>query len=82
MWAIAAQIKGAKIKGEYTLDVQAKKPDKRRRDIGNLEKAVSDILQATGVIEDDCLCQDLRMRWVDFGPEFLITIRPHDGETV
>lgn len=82
LWAIAAQIKGQKIKGEYALEVVAVKPDKRRRDIGNLEKAISDILQAAGVIEDDCLCQDLRLRWAKTGPECLIIVRQYDGEEV
>lgn len=81
-WAIAAQIKGAGVKGEYALEVVAVKPDKRRRDLGNLEKAISDILQSTGVIENDYLCQDLHMRWAKKGPECLITVRQYDGEEV
>jgi crossover junction endodeoxyribonuclease RusA len=82
LWAIVSQIKGMSIKGEYVLDIKAVKPDKRRRDIGNLEKAVSDILQSAKIIEDDYLCQDLRLRWAKTGPECLITLRPYDGEEV
>jgi len=82
LWAIVGQVKGKSIKGQYDLLIEAVKPDKRRRDIGNLEKAVSDILQAAKIIEDDCLCEDLHMRWVKTGPECLITVRIHDGKEV
>jgi Holliday junction resolvase RusA-like endonuclease len=75
-------VRGQSIKGKYDLLIEAVRPDKRRRDIGNLEKAVSDILQAAKIIEDDYLCQDLHMRWVKTGPECLITVRIHDGEAV
>jgi Holliday junction resolvase RusA-like endonuclease len=74
LWSIAGQAKGQKLPGAYTLVISAVRPDKRRRDIGNLEKAVSDILQAAGVITDDCLCEDLRLRWVASGPECLVQL--------
>lgn len=76
-WAVAAQVKGKKITGEYTLEIVAVKPDKRRRDLGNLEKAISDLLQKVNVIEDDYLCQDIRIRWADKGPECLITVKEY-----
>jgi Holliday junction resolvase RusA-like endonuclease len=62
--------------------IQAVRPDKRKRDIGNLEKAISDILQASNVIVDDCLCEDLHMKWVKEGPECLVMIKAHDGEAI
>lgn len=74
LWSIKAQVQGQKIKGQYTLLIEAVRPDKRRRDIGNLEKAISDILQAAELIEDDCLCEDLHLRWVLDGPECLVII--------
>lgn len=80
-WAVAAQVKGKKITGEYTLEIVAVKPDKRRRDLGNLEKAVSDLLQKVKVIEDDYLCQDIHLRWAKSGPECLILIKEYsDGQ--
>ena len=80
-WAVAGQVKGKKITGEYTLEIVAVKPDKRRRDLGNLEKAVSDLLQKVKVIEDDYLCQDIHLRWAESGPECLILIRKYeDGQ--
>jgi crossover junction endodeoxyribonuclease RusA len=49
--------------GAYCLSICLKRPDKRRRDIGNLEKAVSDLLVAHGVVRDDSLCERLTMQW-------------------
>jgi crossover junction endodeoxyribonuclease RusA len=79
-WAVAGQVKGKKIAGEYTLEITAVKPDKRRRDLGNLEKAVSDILQHAKVIEDDYLCQEIHIRWSKTGPECEIILKEYtDG---
>lgn len=76
-WAVAGQVKGQFIKGEYEITITAVKPDKRRRDLGNLEKAVSDLLQKTGVIEDDYLCQRIQISWAKTGPECLITLKSY-----
>jgi crossover junction endodeoxyribonuclease RusA len=79
-WAVAGQVKGKKIAGEYTLEITAVKPDKRRRDLGNLEKAISDILQHVKVIEDDYLCQEIHIRWSKTGPECEIILKEYqDG---
>jgi len=51
------------------------KPDKRRRDLGNLEKGLSDILVSTGVIEDDSQIVDLRLVWVESECPVTIEIR-------
>jgi len=40
-------------------------PDKRRRDVGNYEKALSDALVANGIIEDDSLIEWISIGWVD-----------------
>lgn len=60
--------------GTYKLTIEAVRPDKRRRDIDNLIKAVSDVLQTTGLIEDDCLCQEVTARWVKYGPEMCVIV--------
>ena len=39
------------------------KTSKVRRDLGNLEKAVSDILVAMGVIQDDSFIQKITLQW-------------------
>ena len=74
MWQIAGQAKGKKHLGPYKLTIHAVKPDKRRRDLGNLEKAVSDILVSQNIVEDDSLCEWLEVRWVESGPQCKITI--------
>ena len=65
MWL---QLAGLRIKdshrrnfGHYALHICLKRPDKRRRDLGNFEKAVSDLLVSHGVVKDDSLCERLTM---------------------
>ncbi len=43
------------------------RPDNRRRDVANLEKAVSDTLQRWKIISDDCLIHHLTLRWATDG---------------
>lgn len=52
---------------EFTNPVSIKmslgRPDKRKRDIDNHAKAPLDALVAMGVIDDDSLNHDMRIRW-------------------
>ena len=48
--------------------------DKRRRDILNLEKALTDFLVKAQVIKDDCLIDDARLAWSDEVPEGRVRI--------
>jgi len=41
------------------------RPDKRQRDLANLEKAPSDLLVLCGVLKDDSLIHRLVMEWAD-----------------
>lgn len=82
-WIIVAQQliyigKHKPILGFYRLTIEAVRPDKRRRDIDNLIKAVSDVLQDTGLIEDDCLCQEVTAKWVKEGPEMRVIVEKID----
>lgn len=59
-WIAAAQVaalsqRAKPVKGPVVLEyaVQAQK-DRRRRDLGNLEKGVTDLLVSLGLIESDC----------------------------
>jgi crossover junction endodeoxyribonuclease RusA len=45
--------------------IEAFRPDRRRRDLDNLLKAVLDGLAHAGVMEDDCLIVDLRIFWAE-----------------
>jgi crossover junction endodeoxyribonuclease RusA len=76
MWQIAAQIKGQKHLGPYKLTILAVRPDKRKRDLGNLEKGVSDILVSQNIVEDDSMCEWLEIRWVEKGPSCKVIIEP------
>jgi len=47
----------------YSIEYAVGRPDKRKRDVANLEKALSDLLVSMDVIEDDSLINDNRQRW-------------------
>ena len=68
------QAKAIPVLGKYKLTIEAVRPDKRRRDVDNLIKAVSDVLESTGLIENDCLCEEVIARWVEHGPPMLVTV--------
>lgn len=63
----SAEASGINIRGPYVLAITAYRPDRRKRDIGNLEKIVSDTLTKAGVIEDDSLCEAIISRWACSG---------------
>jgi crossover junction endodeoxyribonuclease RusA len=64
------------ISGPYALQLNFMRPDKRIRDLGNLEKAVSDLLVECGYIRDDSEAQYIELRWVERGPPCWCAIRP------
>ena len=47
----------------YSLAVALRRPDRRARDLGNYEKALSDLLVSHGVVADDSGCERLSMQW-------------------
>lgn len=65
-WQVIAQKAGG-IAGPYTLHIQAKRPDKRRRDIDNIIKPISDLLMSVGAVDDDSHCEMVSARWVTSG---------------
>ena len=48
--------------------------DKRRRDLGNMEKAVSDLLVDYKILDDDSLIHKLSLEWADDLPEGIAEI--------
>lgn len=74
-WLALAQRPG-KITGPYKLAINAVRPDKRRRDLGNLLKATEDLLVSIGLIEDDSKSEMIVMRWVTTGEGVTIRIEP------
>jgi len=61
-WELAIQ-RPAKVAGPVQVVIVAGKPDRRRRDVDNLGKAVLDLLVAHQVIEDDSKVTSLAARW-------------------
>lgn len=55
--------KPAGIVGPYKLTIQAERPAKRR-DLDNILKPISDLLQDAGVIANDCYCEMISARWL------------------
>lgn len=64
-----------KISGPYVMQISLCRSMRHHaEDIGNREKAVSDILQEHGIIENDRFCEDLRIRWADTGGKVVILL--------
>ena len=74
-WMIKTQTKES-VPRDYILQVVAKRPDKRRRDLDNLLKATSDLLVRTRIVSDDNFCRAIVAEWVDFGPPMVVKIYP------
>lgn len=77
-WEANAQGVGT-MKGPYKLSIHAVRPDNRKRDLGNLEKGISDLLQRLGIIEDDCLAEEIYSRWVKAGKGVTIILEPAES---
>lgn len=45
------------------MDITLCRPDKRRRDLGNYEKVISDFLHLVGIIDDDNLSEKITLQW-------------------
>lgn len=59
------------INSDYDVTYTLKRPDKRIRDLGNYEKALSDWLVDNGIIKDDSHIHRLTIQWGDFdAPEW------------
>lgn len=47
------------------VEIKAYRPDRRRRDLDNILKALLDSMTHAGVMKDDALIEDLRVYWAD-----------------
>lgn len=61
------QAKGT-IEGHYAFHMRASRPDRRQRDLGNLEKVTHDLCVQLGFVEDDSLCERILLEWSDEPP--------------
>lgn len=72
MTIAAARTKGMDIfferQARLVVDIEAQMPDRRKRDLDNLPKAILDALTHAGVWSDDGQIDDLRIRRGDLHP--------------
>ena len=72
-WKIIQQKQGG-VSGPYRLTVEAVKPDRRRRDLDNILKPLSDLLKSVGTIDDDSEAEEINVKWVSAGPPVRIRV--------
>lgn len=63
-----------KIKGRYELGMRVQ-TGSTKADLGNLEKATSDLLQSMGIIENDSMSNRITLEWADDANLLEITVR-------
>lgn len=70
-----------KVSGRVRIAIRAVPPDRRKRDLDNLEKAIMDFLVDMGVIDDDCLVECKSSCWVsDTLQGISVGVYPFEGE--
>ena len=78
-WELQAQ-RQKPIHGWYTLTLFLYEADNRRRDPGNMEKAVSDLLVTHGLIDDDSYCVDQHVHRIKSDRKRCeVIVRPSNG---
>jgi len=65
-----------RISGPYKLSMAVAKKTRRRQDLDNRIKPVSDLLMHIGAIDDDSDCQMITARWVTTGEGVHVRIEP------
>lgn len=65
-----------RVSGPYALQVNLVRPDKRRRDLDNSLKVLSDLLVFCGFTDDDSEAQYIEVKWCERGPAVSIFLRP------
>lgn len=65
---LRSRVRG-RIEGPYAIHVEIDRPDKRRRDLGNTLKVIEDFCVAQGFVEDDSLCERIKMAWTNPLPD-------------
>lgn len=77
-WQLVSQ-KPGKVAGRYVLALEVERRDRRKRDLDNLLKAVSDLLVQHGVIEADHLAEHIHLAWGDV-EGCRVTVAPYVAE--
>lgn len=74
-WMLRTQRPG-EIKGKYEIEVTIGRGSTRRRsDLDNRMKAISDLLVSHRVIEDDSLAERVTLSWGPDGAETVVVVR-------
>ena len=63
------------IEGAYAFHMKASRPDRRARDLGNLEKVTHDLCVSLGLVEDDSRCERILLEWSDDPPVKNATVK-------
>jgi crossover junction endodeoxyribonuclease RusA len=53
-----------RVHGPYALTVSLGRPDRRKRDLDNIVKSISDLLKTNGVVDDDSQAVRITLQWV------------------
>lgn len=61
------------VKGPYHITIRVRRAS-LRKDLGNFEKPISDLLVKMGVIEDDRYAEGIDIRWTDIGEGVSVTV--------
>jgi crossover junction endodeoxyribonuclease RusA len=64
------------IEGPFAVQINAVRPDRRKRDIDNLIKPLVDLLVSQGFVSDDSEMQQVTATWVENGPPIWMAVRP------
>ena len=77
-WKQAAQwdcVKAGKVAGPFMAQITVDRSMRHKNaDVDNLIKPLMDLLQSQNIIENDKLCEDLRIRWGDAGGSIIIRL--------
>lgn len=74
-WALKSA-RPSKVAGAYTLEITLFQSDKRKRDLDNTVKAISDLLVTHQLVEDDSLCTRLVVQRVPSDTQWAeVTVR-------
>lgn len=67
-----------RVQGPVKLEYEIGETDKRRKDVGNFEKAATDLLVSHGIIEadDSRIVREINLRWCKHVQGIQITITP------
>lgn len=77
--AILRDLGHRELTGALAVMMTAFPPDRRRRDIDNLQKALLDALQKGGLFQDDRQVRVLLSQWGSVEPEGRVIVRVREG---